>query len=435
MQWTEATGIAFRHNGGMNPPAEQSPPPSPESSWRRQLLVLGLLAFSTTMVFWLTELDIQVSSLFHDPGNPVLPWPHEHDTLWRLFYHGAPLFTGLYALGGVLVILLGIGIKRLHPWRRPAALLLLTLILGPGLLVNMLFKENWGRPRPRQVEQLGGQQPYIPPLLMNRAGNGKSFAAGHASVGFSLCFLWFLWRHKRPRLAWAGLTSAIILGLLMGLGRIASGAHFLSDVLWAGYLTFFVGLMVHFFILGPPKPDTQARDLHSGGNVLALVGYGVLGAALLLGSLLSYPVNERIHYETTPSMLPLPPKLRLELGHAEVYLRMVQNPDTPLKINGVLHGFGLPSYRIESYALKLQEDEGDVLRYRYREQGLFAELNARIDIEVDPTGLGTLHLYLREGNIHLLESRVPPPPRLRLETPQGRVIEAEQRPSAADPAL
>jgi hypothetical protein len=34
--------------------------------------------------------------------------------------------------------------------------ILLSVILGPGLLVNLVFKDHWGRPRPRQVVALGG---------------------------------------------------------------------------------------------------------------------------------------------------------------------------------------------------------------------------------------------------------------------------------------
>ena len=49
-------------------------------------------------------------------------------------------------------------------WRSPgvpgraAVFLVLSLLLGPGLLVNVILKDNWGRPRPGSVVEFGGTQ-------------------------------------------------------------------------------------------------------------------------------------------------------------------------------------------------------------------------------------------------------------------------------------
>ncbi|MCB1149464.1 MAG: hypothetical protein KDK48_04800, partial [Chlamydiia bacterium] len=50
-------------------------------------------------------------------------------------------------------------IKRYRPY---LAVLALTLALGPGLLVNVVLKPNWGRPRPRHVIELGGEAKFRP---------------------------------------------------------------------------------------------------------------------------------------------------------------------------------------------------------------------------------------------------------------------------------
>src|SRR6476619_7728679 len=41
---------------------------------------------------------------------------------------------------------------------RAVGFLISTMILAPGLLVNVLLKDHWGRPRPIDVTQFGGNQ-------------------------------------------------------------------------------------------------------------------------------------------------------------------------------------------------------------------------------------------------------------------------------------
>src|SRR6185369_921132 len=44
---------------------------------------------------------------------------------------------------------------------RATVFLIATLALAPGLLVNVLLKDHWGRPRPIDVTQLGGDQKFV----------------------------------------------------------------------------------------------------------------------------------------------------------------------------------------------------------------------------------------------------------------------------------
>jgi len=62
---------------------------------------------------------------------------------------------------------------------RAAVFLTISLLLGPGMLINVILKDNWGRPRPGSVIELGGTQPYV--HWWDRSGtcqNNCSFAAG-----------------------------------------------------------------------------------------------------------------------------------------------------------------------------------------------------------------------------------------------------------------
>ena len=61
-----------------------------------------------------------------------------------------------------------IPLKLIFPHRRmliegrAAVFLIATLALGPGLLTNVLLKDHWGRPRPIDVRQFGGDYRFKP---------------------------------------------------------------------------------------------------------------------------------------------------------------------------------------------------------------------------------------------------------------------------------
>jgi lipid A 4'-phosphatase len=124
-------------------------------------------------------------------------------------------------------------------WRK-MVYLLSTVLLGPGLIVNLLFKDHWGRARPSTIVEFGGKLSYSPPFIFSDQCNDNcSFASGHAAIAFWTFALAMLlpppWRY---RAGWA----AILFGLLIGLVRVIQGAHFYSDVVSAGIVTVGVAL-------------------------------------------------------------------------------------------------------------------------------------------------------------------------------------------------
>ncbi len=231
------------------------------SNWRaarRDLLVLLGIAVLTTLVFWTTDLDLRIASAFYHPEPGGRAWPEGDSALWQFFYKATAVLAAALIIGSLAVHVYATrraGKRWLQPY---AALVLFTVLLGPGLLVNSLMKENWGRPRPRQVEVFGGELAYVPPLMPGVRGVGKGFPSGHAAVWFSLASFYYVWRRRRPPLARTMLVAGIVLGLTQGLGRIAAGGHFASDIIWAGLVTLGVAWFLYYFVLelhrdsGPP---------------------------------------------------------------------------------------------------------------------------------------------------------------------------------------
>ncbi len=363
-------------------------------SWLSPLRVLFALAVLATGLFWFTDLDMAVAAHFYRPDDPRGPWPGETAPLWRFFYYGGPVFAVLLGAGALGALFWGLVRPSAARWRPGAALVLLTLVVGPGLLVNLVFKEHWGRPRPRQVEGLGGDRPYVPPLRP-APGDGKSFPAGHASVGFSLCALWLLWRRRHPAWAGAALAFSLLLGGLMGWGRMAAGAHFLSDVIWAGLITFSTALGLYYWVLRIPDRESGAGDEASGGPRPALLaGYGLLLLFLVFGAAMNYPVRRDLSLQETA---PLPAEVEIRVDRGTVTLEWAKADGPPFSVRARIRGFGLPGFQIESYTRR----PAGRLYYRLSEKGLFYELDARVRVRLRPEGVGRVRIRVDRGRVRL----------------------------------
>ncbi|MBN2428086.1 MAG: phosphatase PAP2 family protein [Deltaproteobacteria bacterium] len=219
--------------------------------WHWSFWVVVVFAVLSTVVFWVTDWDIVIMRLFFEPGNEQNSWPLGQIQPWRLLYKSGPLLTLVPLMSSLLILIVSIWYRRLSSWRSAALFIVLCFALGPGLTVNTIFKDHWGRPRPNQIVEFGGKLSYLPPLAPGTPGEGKSFPSGHCSIAFAYGAFFFILRKKSPRMAIGALTGSLVLGGLMGIARMAAGGHFPSDVLWAAYLTLGVA-----FLLSPLVSET-----------------------------------------------------------------------------------------------------------------------------------------------------------------------------------
>ena len=238
------------------------------------LLVFGTLFFRWNDGFY----DIAITNLFY---NNALP-PGERFFLakaqpWLWFKENDATFMLVLSIPLVAMLITGLLKPGYRPLAKYSIFGLSSVIVGPGLLVNTIFKGFWGRPRPSQTilwpnsntpDDLPFYKVWDPAFLhgMDKA----SFPCGHASIVIVYIVVFYIfmnpeisahligefrsWKIKLFMvMKYLGLFIAFVGGFFMGITRIVQGAHFASDVLWAFGMVLLANWFLYYYILKIPQ--------------------------------------------------------------------------------------------------------------------------------------------------------------------------------------
>jgi lipid A 4'-phosphatase len=211
---------------------------------RTGLVIALAVAATVGLIFGIwPELDLMLAAPLYDPGRGGFFRAYE---VWYL--RARDTATWLITLT-VLPAVVALVVKVVLPRRpllvpgRAIILILLTLALGPGLVANLVFKEHWGRPRPIDVAEFGGDEHFR--AWWDPRGDcpkNCSFVGGEASGAF-----WTLAPAAVVPVAWRAAAYGLALAFGAGVSalRMAAGAHFFTDVVFAGVFVFLVIWLVH----------------------------------------------------------------------------------------------------------------------------------------------------------------------------------------------
>jgi lipid A 4'-phosphatase len=370
---------------------------------RRDGVFLIATAIAVTVLFALTPLDVAAARVFYR-SDALDHWPLARELPWSVLYRLAPWITAALVLSGLAALAVGIA-RGAGDWRRHGIFLLLSVVVGPGLLVNTVFKDHWNRPRPRDVVEFGGPLHYRPAPLPGGEG-GASFPCGHCSVGFLFAAGWWMWRRRRPARAWGSLALGLIAGFALGLGRMAAGGHFLSDVIWSALLALGVAHVLYHYVLRVPVYESlEAGAVVPRGPMSRAQRWIVAGAALggvgVLLALFAAP-----HGTELAAKIPLsvsPRSFEVTARRANVEIVIVDAPADHVSIDGELHGFGLPTSRLEARSGFTLEPV-PTLRYRIEQHGWFTDLDGIVRVRVPAGELQRIAVHLERGNIRVTDA-------------------------------
>lgn len=207
-----------------------------------ELVLPFVLLLASTLLIRLLDLDLRIAECFFERDGG---WIYADWALWKFLYHYGVLPTVVIASAALMVYLLSFRWGRLRSQRRAAWFLVLLSVLGPIVVVNLVLKEHWGRPRPAEVVEFGGEKTYLEVLQKGVSGQGRSFPCGHCSAAFFFFGFFFLIRPRSRRWAYVVLVTTLVYGALMGAARMVQGGHFPSDVLWSAGIMYYLTLALY----------------------------------------------------------------------------------------------------------------------------------------------------------------------------------------------
>jgi lipid A 4'-phosphatase len=214
---------------------------------RTSFIILASLAVLTGVIFAVDpSLDLRVASFFRDLA--AQPEVRRFDQVIEVVRQVGRLVI----VAAIAPAVIALAMKIFWPQRptlmstRAALFLIVSLALGPGLLVNGVLKEGWARPRPGMVTQFGGDYTFMPWWDPRGACDSNcSFVSGETSSAVWTTAPAMLtpppWRYVA--LGAAGLYSIVFASM-----RMLTGGHFLSDVIFAAIFTGLVIWAVHGFL-------------------------------------------------------------------------------------------------------------------------------------------------------------------------------------------
>ena len=226
------------------------------------IIALGIAAVVGLLFGFYPQLDLAISRPFFAHTNA------DHYTFaWRLspslmLVHNIALRFGFLLVVPAVIVLVG---KLLLPRRkmlisgRGVFFLIATMALGPGLLVNVVLKDHWGRPRPIDVTQFGGQQHFV--AWWDPRGDcpgNCSFVSGDVATA-----AWALAPAALAPPQWRALAYGGALALTLGMTalRLMAGGHFFTDATFAAIFTFLIIWIVHGLIYRWPRTRLSDRQV------------------------------------------------------------------------------------------------------------------------------------------------------------------------------
>jgi len=211
----------------------------------RHIFFTTIILVATIVFFGASDVDTLLQDKFFDTQTHkwILDWGAQPYKL--IFYDGAKRVLIVIAVLVLLSSLIFRKTELVRSYKKGLIIFILSAIFIPSIVGEL--KSTTNMPCPRDEIRYGGIYPKtaVWEHFENKELSEKTvkcWPGGHASGGFALLSLFFLFKTKRARVA--GFVVAQLVGWSMGTYKMLIGDHFLSHNLITMILAWLIVLIV-----------------------------------------------------------------------------------------------------------------------------------------------------------------------------------------------
>ena len=219
------------------------------SSLNRSLFISIVLLITTIIIFQITNFDIVVQDHFFDFKTQQWIIDRHDRVLDFIFYSGIKKLLILVAVT-ILIALIFFRKKAIvNTYKKGLLIVLLSAIFIPSVVGGL--KNVTNTPCPKNINHYGGSYPDLKvfdsyPSDFKQECSIRCWPAGHASGGFALLSLFFLFKQSSNRKK--AILFALVIGWSMGIYKMLIGDHFLSHTLITMLLAWTIILTIVYII-------------------------------------------------------------------------------------------------------------------------------------------------------------------------------------------
>jgi len=210
-----------------------------------EILCAGIILIFGIVLFESSSINIWVQNFLYDFDSARWIWDRDEKISKFIFYDCIKSLIVVFFLTILISVTCFRKSKLVQNHSEGLIILILSVLLIP-LLVGTL-KATTNMPCPKNLEHYGGSYPTISllesyPKEFYQPNKVKCYPAGHASGGFALLSLVFLFNNKKHKVL--AVSAGMSLGWAMGLYKMVIGDHFLGHTVVTMLLSWFIALLI-----------------------------------------------------------------------------------------------------------------------------------------------------------------------------------------------
>jgi membrane-associated PAP2 superfamily phosphatase len=211
----------------------------------KQITITAILIVFTVLLFHWTRLDLWLQDFFYNADSKQWIIDRDQKLPKLILYDGIKQFFVISILALITAVAVFKNNRIIKDYRQGLIIVLLSCLVVP-LVVGGL-KAITNTPCPNNITHFNGDYPYVGfldsyPANFIQTEKQRCFPAAHASGGFALLSVFFLFKTRKNKIIATSLAKST--GWIIGFYKMLIGDHFLSHTIVSMLLAWLIILII-----------------------------------------------------------------------------------------------------------------------------------------------------------------------------------------------